>query len=69
MTYAVEDDDFADIAESDITSPSRLRIEDGDVDDATVAELETAADEDARLEEYFMMLTYYIASEPTGEVP
>lgn len=68
MVYAVDEGDFADLDDDDIGSPSQLRIEDCDVDDATAAELETAVDEAAKLAEHFRMLTYYVASEPTGEV-
>lgn len=47
---------------------SPLRLDDGEIDAATAsASLED--DTDAQLlEEYFKKLTYYVASEPEGEV-
>jgi hypothetical protein len=76
VQYAVHTGDFDDLNDhgvdgdqgEDWGSLSPLRLDDAEVDKAT-AMSRMGSDSDAQLlEEYFKKLTYYVASEPEGEV-
>lgn len=81
MQYAVHAGDFDDGGEFDSDNNdgasddwagfSPLRLDDGEMDEVTAEALGLFADDDddeSLLLEYFKKLTYYIASEPEGEV-